>query len=226
MTGRVEDAGGSGPLRRNLTAVQHAVGRGERLARFGHTGAVLWLTGLSASGKSTLAMGLEQRLLALGYASYTLDGDNIRHGLNADLGFSPADRAENIRRVGEVAVLFAEAGLICITAFISPYRSDRATARVAANQAEFHEIHVAADLATCESRDPKGLYRKARAGNLRDFTGIDAPYEPPLCAELVIDSAKYGIEECLTKLVSYVVAQLPLAGCTKETGDLAHGASN
>jgi adenylyl-sulfate kinase len=146
----------------NLTAVAHHVGHEERRRRFGHDGAVLWLTGLSASGKSTLAMGLEQRLLDLGYACYTLDGDNIRHGLNANLGFSPADRTENIRRVGEVAALFADAGMICITAFISPYRSDRARARAAASRTSFHEIHVAADIVTCEARDPKGLYRQAR----------------------------------------------------------------
>ncbi len=203
-------------MSRELTAVLHNVGQGMRRARFGHSGAVLWLTGFSASGKSTLAMGLEELLLALGYACYSLDGDNVRHGLNADLGFSPADRTENIRRIGEVAALFAEAGLICITAFISPYRKDRAAARAAAAKTGFHEIHVAADLATCEARDPKGLYRKARAGALADFTGIDAPYEPPLSAELLIDSATYSIEDSLAMLLAYVTAQLPLANSTKE----------
>jgi adenylylsulfate kinase len=149
-------------------------------------------------------MGLEERLLGLGYACYTLDGDNIRHGLNANLGFSPEDRTENIRRVGEVAALFAEAGLICITAFISPYRADREKARLAARRSRFHEVFVAADLATCESRDPKGLYRKARAGELRDFTGIDAPYEVPESAELVIDTSSLTEAESLDALVAYV----------------------
>lgn len=198
------------PKSKNLTAVPHRVARESRERRFGHHGAVLWLTGLSASGKSTLAMGLEEKLLELGYACYTLDGDNIRHGLNANLGFSPEDRAENIRRVGEVAALFADAGLICITAFISPYRQDRFLARQAAQRTAFHEIHVAADLATCEARDPKGLYRKARAGQLRDFTGIDAPYEPPVAPELVIDTGGETVDESLTRLVEYIVTTHPL----------------
>jgi len=195
----------------NLTAVAHRVGLTERKHRFGHAGAVVWLTGLSAAGKSTLAMGLEERLLTLGYACYTLDGDNIRHGLNANLGFSPADRAENIRRVGEVAALFAEAGLICITAFISPYRVDRARARAAARRTSFHEIHVAADLAACEARDPKGLYRKARAGELSDFTGISAPYEIPDSPEMMLDTEHEDISCSLDRLVTYVLEHIPLA---------------
>lgn len=198
----------------NITAVAHHVGREERCQRFGHNGAVLWLTGLSASGKSTLAMGIEQRLLRLGYACYTLDGDNIRHGLNANLGFSPEDRTENIRRVGEVAALFADAGMICITAFISPYQSDRTRARTAAARTSFHEIHVAADIDTCESRDPKGLYRQARAGQLHEFTGIDAPYEAPETPELTIDTGKQTVEESLDTLLAYVTATLPLAALT------------
>ncbi len=193
----------------HLTEVPHLIDAVERKQRFGHDGAVIWLTGLSASGKSTLAMGLEGRLLALGYACYTLDGDNLRHGLNADLGFSPKDRAENIRRVGEVAALFADAGLICITAFISPYRSDREAARVAARRVGFHEIHVAADLATCEARDPKGLYRRARAGELPDFTGISAPYEEPLAPDLAVNTASESMDESLAKLVEYVTRRLP-----------------
>lgn len=197
------------PKSRNLTAVAHRVETHERQQRFGHVGAVVWLTGLSASGKSTLAMALEAQLLRCGYACYTLDGDNIRHGLNANLGFSPEDRAENIRRVGEVAALFADAGLICITAFISPYRQDRLLARRAARRSSFHEIHVAADLATCEARDPKGLYRKARAGELRDFTGIDAPYEAPECPELVIDTGQESVEISLARLIDYVRQAVP-----------------
>lgn len=193
----------------NLTAVPHQVAQDLRRRRFGHDGAVIWLTGLSASGKSTLAMGLEERLLAQGYACYTLDGDNIRHGLNANLGFSPEDRTENIRRVGEVAALFADAGLICITAFISPYRQDRAQARLAACRTSFHEIHVATDLAICEARDPKGLYRKARAGELQEFTGVDAPYQAPVSPELVIDTANEAIPVSLARLADYVEKKLP-----------------
>lgn len=203
----------------NITAVAHHVGHEQRRLRFGHDGAVLWLTGLSASGKSTLAMGLEQRLLALGYACYTLDGDNIRHGLNSNLGFSPDDRAENIRRVGEVAALFADAGIICITAFISPYQIDRARARAAAIRTCFHEIHVAANITTCESRDPKGLYRQARAGQLHQFTGIDAPYEIPETPELTIDSGMQTVEESLQTLLAYVTRALPLQSSPKAIDD-------
>lgn len=193
----------------NITAVPHLVDTQARQGRFGHAGAVVWLTGLSASGKSTLAMGLEARLMAEGYTCYTLDGDNIRHGLNANLGFSPEDRTENIRRVGEVAALFADAGLICITSFISPYCRDRDLARAAAQRTSFHEVHVSADLSVCEARDPKGLYHKARSGKLRDFTGIDAPYEPPVKPELVVDTGRLGIEESLTLLARYVMQAVP-----------------
>lgn len=189
----------------NLSAVAHHVAPAARRQRHGHDGAVVWLTGLSGAGKSTLAMGLEACLLEQGYACYVLDGDNIRHGLNANLGFSPADRSENIRRAGEVAALFADAGLICITAFISPYRADRAGARAAASRcAAFHEVHVAADLSTCEARDPKGLYRRARAGELREFTGIDAPYESPPAPELTIHSGREAEGQSLAALVAYI----------------------
>lgn len=197
---------------RHLTAVTHQVSAGERQQRYGHDGGVIWLTGLSAAGKSTLAMGLEAALLARGYACYTLDGDNVRHGLNADLGFSPAERTENIRRVGEVAALFADAGLLCITAFISPYREDRRAARQAARRTRFHEIHVAADLAACEARDPKGLYRKARAGQVSHFTGIDAPYEAPAAPELRIDTGGESLAVSLEKLLGYVMAEHPRVG--------------
>jgi adenylyl-sulfate kinase len=193
----------------NITTVEHQVTSERRRRNFGHSGAVIWLTGLSASGKSTLAMGLEDHLLSLGYACYTLDGDNIRCGLSGNLGFSPEDRTENIRRVGEVAALFADAGLICITAFISPYRADREIARHAARRSSFHEVFVAADLRVCESRDPKGLYRKARAGELRHFTGIDAPYETPESPELVLDTSLTTKSEALEILVTYVTKLLP-----------------
>ncbi|SDX22179.1 adenylylsulfate kinase [Collimonas sp. OK242] len=197
-------------MKKNLTAVPHALNASQRAAHYGHRGAVMWLTGLSASGKSSLAMALEQALTELGYSCYVLDGDNIRNGLNANLGFSPEHRTENIRRVGEVAALFADAGLICITAFISPYRADRARARQSCGDA-FHEIHVSADLATCESRDPKGLYKKARCGELREFTGVSAPYEIPEQPQLAIDTAREGIAASVTKLVAYVVRNVPLA---------------
>ncbi|MDI1260540.1 adenylyl-sulfate kinase [Aquabacterium sp.] len=196
----------------DITTVAHQLDRNARRQRHGHDGAVIWLTGLSAAGKSTLAMGLEADLARLGYACYALDGDNVREGLNANLGFSPQDRAENIRRVGEVAALFADAGLICITAFISPYRADRDRARLAVGSRHFHEVHVAASLAVCEGRDPKGLYRKARRGDLPEFTGIDAPYEAPLNAELVLDTGAHGVQVSAEQLLAYVVKRLPLSG--------------
>lgn len=188
---------------KHLVPVVHKLTAEDRARRYGHGGGVIWMTGYSASGKSTLAMALEQRLMALGYACYVLDGDNVRNGLNANLGFSPDDRRENIRRVGEVAALFADAGLLCITAFISPYAEDRLMARKACRK-PFHEVHVAANLAVCESRDPKGLYRKARAGSLSEFTGISAPYEEPEECELRLDTADTSIDACLDVLVDYV----------------------
>jgi adenylylsulfate kinase len=193
----------------NLTAVPHALTASDRKAHYGHNGAVLWLTGLSASGKSSLSMALEFALTEMGYSCYVLDGDNVRKGLNANLGFSAEDRTENIRRVGEAAALFADAGLICITAFISPYRADRERARQATRQA-FHEIHIAADLSTCEARDPKGLYKKARDGSLLEFTGVSAPYEAPERPELTLDTGRELIAASLQKLVDYVVSNIPL----------------
>ena len=175
----------------------------ERERRNGHKSGVLWLTGLSGAGKTTLAFGLGERLFERGYQVYVLDGDRVRAGLNTDLGFSHADRAENIRRGGEMAALFEDAGMICISAFISPYRSDRETARRATRR--FHEVYVKADLATCERRDPKGLYRRARAGEIEHFTGIDDIYEPPESAALVIDTAATTVDEALATLFAYVV---------------------
>ena len=169
----------------------------------GHKSGVLWLTGLSGAGKSTLAFGLQERLLKRGYQVYVLDGDNLRAGLNSDLGFSHADRVENIRRVGEAAALFEDAGMICISAFISPYRSDREAARRVARR--FHEVYAKADLATCERRDPKGLYRRARAGEITNFTGIDDVYEPPVNAALVIDTAATTVDQALAVLFDYVM---------------------
>jgi bifunctional enzyme CysN/CysC len=170
----------------------------------------MWFTGLSGAGKSTLAMEVEQRLFAKGYQVYVLDGDNVRRGLNANLGFSPDDRAENIRRVGEVAALFADAGLVCITAFISPYRDDRHRARAAAPDA-FHEIFISADLETCERRDPKGLYKKARAGEIAAFTGVSAPYEAPASPELTVDTETHTVDECVAQIVNYVESVIALA---------------
>jgi adenylylsulfate kinase len=192
----------------NLTYSPHALTKGDRKAHYGHSGAVLWLTGLSGSGKSSLAMGLEAALTRLGYSCYVLDGDNVRKGLNSNLGFSAEDRTENIRRVAEAAALFSDAGLICITAFISPYRNDRAKARHLIGS-EFHEVYVAADLACCEARDPKGLYKKARSGDLRDFTGISAPYEPPESPDLKLNTGGEPYEESLKALLKYVLTQFP-----------------
>jgi len=191
----------------NLTAVASGVTAEARALRNGHRGGVLWFTGLSGAGKSTLALEVEAELFRKGYHVYVLDGDNVRRGLSANLGFSPEDRAENIRRVGEVAALFADAGFIAITAFISPYRADRERARASAEAFRpdsFHEIYVSADLAICEQRDPKGLYRRARAGEIREFTGISAPYEPPEAAELVVDTGANDVEACVAKIVSYI----------------------
>jgi len=187
----------------NVTKVEAAIGPEERHKRNGHKGGVLWFTGLSGAGKSTIAVATERRLFDKGYQVYVLDGDNVRFGLNADLGFSPEDRAENIRRVGEVAALMAKAGFIVVTAFISPYRSDRDRARAAAG-ADFHEIHIDADVATCESRDPKGLYKKARAGEIKEFTGISAPYEAPDAAELTVDTSDLSIDESVARVSAYV----------------------
>ncbi|MGP1394946.1 MAG: adenylyl-sulfate kinase [Inquilinaceae bacterium] len=199
----------------NLTEVDHLLSPAARSWRNGHRGAVIWLTGLSGSGKSTLAMRVEQRLFNKGFQTYVLDGDNVRRGLNADLGFAPNDRAENIRRVGEVAALFADAGLIAITAFISPYRADRRRAREAAGDA-FHEIHVRADVEACEKRDPKGLYKKARAGQIANFTGISAPYEAPERAELVVDTENQTVEQSVDSIIDYIERTITISAA--ETG--------
>jgi len=207
MDGYADQRPGQTVRSTNITRVEHRVGVEERWDTNGHRGGILWLTGLSGAGKSTLGFSLEQHLFRKGYQVYVLDGDNVRHGLCADLGFSPEDRVENIRRVGHAAGLFARAGFVVITAFISPYRADRDRIR-AIDPEIFHEIHINADLATCERRDPKGLYAKARRGEIEDFTGISAPYEPPVSPELVIDTAEHSVEECLTQLDSYVANNL------------------
>ncbi len=187
----------------NLTEVSHTVSLDERAAANGHKGGVLWLTGLSGAGKSTLAMALERALFDRGWQTFVLDGDNVRNGLNAGLGFSPDDRAENIRRVAETAKLFADAGVVVIASLISPLRADRARARVIGGD-RFHEIHVGADLSVCEERDPKGLYKKARAGEIAEFTGVSAPYETPESPELLIDTGVLDRSEALAQLLDYV----------------------
>lgn len=187
----------------NLTAVDHRVTEQARWQANGHKGGILWLTGLSGAGKSTIAMELERQLFRKGYQVYVLDGDNVRHGLNSDLGFSPEDRAENIRRIGEVAHLFAEAGMIVVTAFISPYQADRQRVREIRPD-RFHEIYVKADVEDCAARDPKGLYAKAKAGEISHFTGISAPYEAPEQAELVIDTVGHSIDESVAQLLAYI----------------------
>jgi adenylylsulfate kinase len=191
----------------NVTWHDHKVSKAERFKLNGHKGAVLWFTGLSACGKSTIANTVDHLLHSMGKHSYVLDGDNIRMGLNKNLGFSAEDRAENIRRIGEVAKLFAETGNLTLTAFISPYRADRDKVRAILEPGQFIEILVDASLETCEKRDPKGLYKKARAGEIKGFTGIDDPYEAPEKPELVLDSNSKGIDELAQEVIQYLEAK-------------------
>jgi bifunctional enzyme CysN/CysC len=195
------------PKAANLFSVRHRVAAEDRAKLNGHRGGILWFTGLSGAGKTTLAVELERRLFAKGYQTFLLDGDNVRQGLCADLGFAPQERAENIRRVGEVSALFAEAGMIVVSAFISPYREDRDRIR-AAHAQYFNEIYINAPLHVCESRDVKGLYKKARAGLVKEFTGISAPYEAPVAAELEVPTGEWTTERCLAALVEYVEQRL------------------
>ncbi len=179
----------------NITWHEHAITREERETLLNQKGAVLWFTGLSGSGKSTIANEVAYQLHIKKHLVYILDGDNIRHGLNKDLGFSPEDRQENIRRISEVAHLFADAGVITLTAFISPYQRDRNICRDLCGQGRFFEIYCKATLKTCEKRDPKGLYKKARQGIIKQFTGIDAPYEAPEHPEIVLDTDILTVEQ-------------------------------
>lgn len=188
----------------HITWHHGAVTRADRERLNGHKGAVVWFTGLSGSGKSTIAHAVEEALFERGCRSYVLDGDNIRHGLNKNLGFSPEDRTENIRRIGEVANLFVQAGIIALTAFISPYRADRDAARKVAGS-DFIEVYVKCGIDVCESRDTKGLYKKARAGEVKEFTGISAPYEEPLNPELVVDTSQESLEESTKKVMACLV---------------------
>jgi adenylylsulfate kinase len=191
----------------NITWHQHQVTRADRERLLGQHGVTVWLTGLSGSGKSTLAVAAEEVLASRGRLAYVLDGDNIRHGLNKNLGFSPEDRTENIRRIGEVAKLFTDAGLVVFTSFISPYRADRDLVRALHDDGRFVEVHVAASVDTCESRDVKGLYKKARAGEIKEFTGISAPYEAPATPELTIDTNGEPVEKSVERLVAYLEAK-------------------
>ncbi|MBQ0753726.1 MAG: adenylyl-sulfate kinase [Gammaproteobacteria bacterium] len=194
----------------NASVVWHstACSAQERAAAKRQRSACIWMTGLSASGKSTLANALEAHLLKEGFHTYLLDGDNVRHGLNRDLGMTDADRTENIRRVGEVARLMTDAGLIVITAFISPFRTDRDNARALFPEGEFHEVFVDAPLSICEARDPKGMYKKARAGVISEFTGIDSPYEAPDSPEARIVTGEKTIEQCVEQLAEMLLPKL------------------
>jgi len=188
----------------NITWHHGALTKEDRENYLNQKGIVIWYTGLPSSGKSTIAHAVEDELFRRGHLSYVLDGDNIRHGLNKNLGFSPEDREENIRRIGEVAKLFAQAGLITMTAFISPYRKDRDRARSLLEDGEFIEVFVKVSLEAAEKRDPKGLYKKARAGEIKEFTGISAPYEEPLHPELVIDTDELDLEESKNMIIRYL----------------------
>lgn len=192
------------PKSEYITWHHDTITREDRERLIGQKGVTLWFTGLSASGKSTLANEVQKRLFEAGFLTYVLDGDNIRHGLNRNLGFSPEDRNENIRRIGEVAKLFREAGVITMVAFISPYRADRKRARDLARKGEFIEIFCRCSLEVCEGRDERGLYRKARVGEIPEFTGISAPYEEPENPEIVLHTDRESVEESVQKVISFL----------------------
>ena len=190
------------PKATNIVWHQASVDRDARAEQRGHRSAILWFTGLSGAGKSTLANAVNQALFERGLATYVLDGDNVRQGLCRDLGFSDADREENIRRIGEVAKLFLDSGVIVLTAFVSPFRADRDKARALVGEGDFLEIFCSADLSVCEERDTKGLYAKARAGDIKEFTGISSPYEAPEHPELSVDTGAGELETCVNEVVS------------------------
>ncbi|HSG93604.1 MAG TPA: adenylyl-sulfate kinase, partial [Methylotenera sp.] len=188
----------------NIVWQNHKLDKTDRSLQKKQKASVLWFTGLSASGKSTIAGAVEQMLFNLGHHTYLLDGDNVRHGLNKDLGFSDQDRIENIRRIGEMAKLFADAGLIVLSAFISPFRSDRQMVRDLMPEGEFVEIFMSTPLEVCETRDPKGLYQKARRGEIKNFTGIDSAYEQPEQPDIVLNTAECSVEECAQQVIDYL----------------------
>ena len=188
-------------MTKNIVWHEASVTKEERQKKSGQKSVILWFTGLSASGKSTIANAFARQVFNRGKEIYVLDGDNIRHGLNKDLGFDEESRKENIRRIGEVAKLFIDAGQIVCTAFISPYRQDREVVRQLVEDGEFIEVYVKASVEECEKRDPKGLYKKAKAGEIQNFTGISAPYEAPINPEITLDTEKNSIEECVQQLL-------------------------
>jgi adenylylsulfate kinase len=188
----------------NITWHELSLSKESRRKQNGHQSFVLWFTGLSGSGKSTVANALAQKLFELDIRNYVLDGDNVRHGLNKDLGFSDSDRTENIRRIGEVSKLFVDSGQVVLTAFISPFLADRQLVRSLLEDDEFIEIYVKCPIEECENRDPKGLYDKARKGLIPDFTGIHSPYEEPLQPEIVVDTNESSVAECVEQIVNYL----------------------
>ncbi len=190
----------------NITWHEASITKVNRRLQNNHHSFVIWFTGLSGSGKSTIANAVAGRLYELGVKNYVLDGDNIRHGLNHDLGFSEADRTENIRRIGEVSKLFVDSGQVVLTAFISPFQSDRNLVRELLEEDEFIEVYVKCPIEDCEKRDPKGLYEKARKGIIPEFTGISSPYEEPIAPEIVIESNKFSVEECVEQLITYLTS--------------------
>lgn len=196
---------GPEPVSANIVRAEGHVAGDQRRRVFGHSPATVWFTGLSGSGKSTLAFAVERALIDRGVAAYVLDGDNVRHGLNRDLGFSPEDRTENIRRIGEVCRLMHDAGLVVLTAFISPYRADRNQVRELHPEGGFQEVFVDTPLEVCEQRDVKGLYAKARAGDIPEFSGVSAPYEAPTDPELRLDTAVHDLDACVTAVLDRLV---------------------
>jgi len=196
---------------KNVVWHQPTVTRHRRAKNNGHKSVILWLTGLSGAGKSTIAHALEESLYQRGANTYVLDGDNVRHGLCGDLGFSDADRNENIRRIGEVSKLFIDAGVIALSAFISPFRADRQRARDLVNEGDFIEIHVKCPLEVCETRDPKGLYKKARAGLIKGYTGISSPYEEPENPEIIVDTSVKNIDQCVEQILDYLTKKQIIA---------------
>ena len=188
----------------NIVWHDHRVTKAERRKLNNHRSCVVWFTGLPSSGKSTIASEVEHQLYNRGIRTYLLDGDNVRHGLNINLGFSPKDREENIRRIGEVAKLFVDAGMITFVAFISPYRKDRERARKLLADGEFIEVYVKCPVEVCEQRDPKGLYQKAKKGEIKEFTGVSAPYEEPLDPEIVLETDRLAVEESVKKILDYL----------------------